>query len=102
MTTTLLAPSRPPRSSPVWGSSRSSSRRSSSGGIPVNSQRAENTDLALEIRGISKAYGRFPALTDVSLQAKDKEFLALLGPSGSGKTTLLRVLAGLEQPDAGE
>ena len=61
-----------------------------------------SSDLALEIKGISKAYGRFPALKDVSLQARDKEFLALLGPSGSGKTTLLRVLAGLEQPDAGE
>ncbi|MFC3070557.1 sulfate/molybdate ABC transporter ATP-binding protein [Phenylobacterium soli] len=62
----------------------------------------EATPLALEIRGIAKAYGRFPALKDVSLQARDKEFLALLGPSGSGKTTLLRVLAGLEEPDAGE
>ena len=60
------------------------------------------SDLALEIKGISKVYSRFPALKDVSLQAKDKEFLALLGPSGSGKTTLLRVLAGLETPDAGE
>ncbi|WP_293904566.1 sulfate/molybdate ABC transporter ATP-binding protein [Phenylobacterium sp.] len=58
--------------------------------------------MALEIKGVSKQYGRFPALKDVSLQAKDKEFLALLGPSGSGKTTLLRVLAGLEEPDAGE
>ncbi len=63
---------------------------------------AGSTDLALEIRGISKAYGRFPALKNVSLQAKEKEFLALLGPSGSGKTTLLRVLAGLEHPDEGE
>ncbi|WP_293386729.1 sulfate/molybdate ABC transporter ATP-binding protein [Phenylobacterium sp. RIFCSPHIGHO2_01_FULL_69_31] len=60
------------------------------------------TPTALEIKGISKAFGRFPALKQVSLQAKDKEFLALLGPSGSGKTTLLRVLAGLETPDAGE
>jgi sulfate transport system ATP-binding protein len=71
----------------------------------VNLPPAANTEaapLALEIRGISKAYGRFPALNDVSLQAHDKEFLALLGPSGSGKTTLLRVLAGLETPDAGE
>jgi sulfate transport system ATP-binding protein len=59
-------------------------------------------DQALEIRGLSKSFGRFPALNDVSLAAADKEFLALLGPSGSGKTTLLRVLAGLEQPDAGE
>jgi sulfate transport system ATP-binding protein len=68
-------------------------------------QPAVDTDASrhsLEIRGISKAYGRFPALKNVSLQARDKELLALLGPSGSGKTTLLRVLAGLETPDAGE
>jgi sulfate transport system ATP-binding protein len=60
------------------------------------------TDLSLEISGISKSFGRYPALKNVTLQARDKEFLALLGPSGSGKTTLLRVLAGLERPDAGE
>jgi sulfate transport system ATP-binding protein len=74
--------------------------------MPVNSQPTADTDakspLSLEISGISKSFGRFPALNDVSLQARDKEFLALLGPSGSGKTTLLRVLAGLERPDAGE
>ena len=57
---------------------------------------------ALEIRGLSKSFGRVAALNDVSFAAADKEFLALLGPSGSGKTTLLRVLAGLERPDAGE
>ncbi|WP_442958044.1 sulfate/molybdate ABC transporter ATP-binding protein [Phenylobacterium sp.] len=69
----------------------------------MNSQPAADTSaLSLEIRGVSKSFGRFPALKGVSLQARDKEFLALLGPSGSGKTTLLRVLAGLEQPDAGE
>ncbi|WP_374468900.1 sulfate/molybdate ABC transporter ATP-binding protein [Phenylobacterium sp.] len=69
----------------------------------MNFQPAADTNaLSLEIRGISKSFGRFPALKDVSLQARDKEFLALLGPSGSGKTTLLRVLAGLELPDAGE
>jgi sulfate/thiosulfate transport system ATP-binding protein len=74
--------------------------------MPVNSQPTADTDakspLSLEISGISKSFGRFPALNEVSLQARDKEFLALLGPSGSGKTTLLRVLAGLERPDAGE
>jgi sulfate transport system ATP-binding protein len=68
-------------------------------------QPAADTEVSrhsLEIRGVSKAYGRFPALKNVSLHARDKEFLALLGPSGSGKTTLLRVLAGLERPDEGE
>jgi len=72
----------------------------------VNSPTSANDEaasaLALEIKGISKSYGRYPALKDVSFAAADREFLALLGPSGSGKTTLLRVLAGLEQPDAGE
>jgi sulfate transport system ATP-binding protein len=58
--------------------------------------------MPLEIKSISKAFGRYPALKDVSLAAVDGEFLALLGPSGSGKTTLLRILAGLETPDAGE
>jgi len=57
---------------------------------------------ALEIKSVSKSFGRYPALHEVSLAARDREFLALLGPSGSGKTTLLRVLAGLEEPDSGE
>jgi sulfate transport system ATP-binding protein len=57
--------------------------------------------MPLEIKSISKAFGRYPALKDVTLTAADGEFLALLGPSGSGKTTLLRILAGLETPDAG-
>jgi sulfate transport system ATP-binding protein len=58
--------------------------------------------MPLEIKSLSKAFGRYPALNDVSLTAADGEFLALLGPSGSGKTTLLRILAGLETPDAGQ
>jgi len=58
--------------------------------------------MSLEISNVSKSFGRFPALNDVSLFAEDGEFLALLGPSGSGKTTLLRILAGLETPDQGK
>src|SRR5580765_2251439 len=104
MTMTSSAPLRQPASWPRSGSSPWSSRPPSNGAMPVNSPPHVDIDapLALEISGITKSFGRFPALKGVSLQARDKEFLALLGPSGSGKTTLLRVLAGLEQPDAGE
>ena len=57
--------------------------------------------MSLRVEGLSKRFGRVPALAGVSLAAAPGEFLALLGPSGSGKTTLLRILAGLEQPAAG-
>jgi sulfate/thiosulfate transport system ATP-binding protein len=52
--------------------------------------------------GIVKRFGAFTALEDVSLDVPAGSLTALLGPSGSGKSTLLRVIAGLEQPDAGE
>ena len=57
--------------------------------------------LSIKLDNISKSFGTYAALHDVSLEAKDGEFLALLGPSGSGKTTLLRIIAGLEFPDSG-
>jgi sulfate transport system ATP-binding protein len=52
--------------------------------------------------GIVKRFGDFTALDDVSVDVPAGSLTALLGPSGSGKSTLLRVIAGLEQPDAGE
>src|SRR5205085_2501153 len=52
---------------------------------------------------ITKTYpgGKTPAVDDVSLSIRDREFMVLLGPSGCGKTTLLRMIAGLEFPDSG-
>lgn len=50
---------------------------------------------------VSKRFGNFTAVDDVSIDIREGEFFALLGPSGCGKTTLLRMLAGLEVPSAG-
>jgi sulfate transport system ATP-binding protein len=57
--------------------------------------------MGITVQGVSKSFGRFVALEDVSLSVPDGGLTALLGPSGSGKSTLLRVIAGLEEPDAG-
>jgi len=58
--------------------------------------------VAIEIRNLSKTYGKVAALNRVNLLIEPGEFLVLLGPSGCGKTTLLRCIAGLETPDDGE
>ncbi|MBU2408659.1 MAG: ATP-binding cassette domain-containing protein, partial [Gammaproteobacteria bacterium] len=57
--------------------------------------------MSIEIRNVSKQFGAFRALRDVSLTVEAGELVALLGPSGCDKTTLLRIIAGLESPDAG-
>ncbi len=57
--------------------------------------------MSISARGISKKFGDFVALDDVSVEVETGSLTALLGPSGSGKSTLLRVIAGLERPDGG-
>src|SRR6478752_4439593 len=57
--------------------------------------------MSIEVRSVSKRFGSFRALDDVSLDVDGGSLTALLGPSGSGKSTLLRIIAGLEHPDVG-
>jgi sulfate transport system ATP-binding protein len=57
--------------------------------------------MGISIQGVTKRFGDFVALDDVSLDVPHGSLTALLGPSGSGKSTLLRIIAGLERPDAG-
>jgi sulfate transport system ATP-binding protein len=58
--------------------------------------------MSIRIAGVTKQFGPFRALDDVSLDVAQGSLTALLGPSGSGKTTLLRIIAGLEDADSGK
>jgi sulfate/thiosulfate transport system ATP-binding protein len=57
--------------------------------------------MRIDINAVSKHFGEFAALEDVTLEISEGSLTALLGPSGSGKSTLLRIVAGLETPDTG-
>lgn len=58
--------------------------------------------MAISVRHLVKSFGGYRAVDGVSFEIPAGELTALLGPSGSGKSTILRIIAGLEQPDAGE
>ncbi|MDD4871262.1 MAG: ABC transporter ATP-binding protein [Kiritimatiellae bacterium] len=62
----------------------------------------KDSSSSIEIREVSKKFGRVTALDKVSFSVKPGELFFVLGPSGCGKTTILRILAGLETPDSGE
>jgi len=61
---------------------------------------------AIEVTGVSKSFRRrgerLSVLNEISLEAVSGEFIAVIGPSGCGKSTMFNILAGLENPDAGE
>jgi sulfate transport system ATP-binding protein len=56
----------------------------------------------IEVRGLTKSFGGHLAANDISFTIEKGQLIGMLGPSGGGKTTVLRMLAGLEQPDAGD
>jgi len=60
------------------------------------------TDPILQVRGVSKSFGRVAANVDISFDVARGEILGLIGPNGAGKTTLFASIAGLETPDSGE
>jgi spermidine/putrescine transport system ATP-binding protein len=57
---------------------------------------------AISIRRVTKRFGDVTAVNDISIDIREGEFLTLLGPSGCGKTTTMRMVAGFEEPDAGD
>jgi putrescine transport system ATP-binding protein len=63
-------------------------------------QTANDTPI-IELRNVSKRFGQFTAVDDVSLEVRQGELFSILGGSGCGKTTLLRIMAGFEAPSAG-
>lgn len=63
--------------------------------------RPASRGLAIEVKGLSKAFGRTRVLCGLDLEVPWGQVLAVLGPNGSGKTTLIKVLATLTRPDAG-
>ena len=56
---------------------------------------------ALKLTGISKAFGKVPAVKDVSLEVRRNEVVGLICENGAGKSTLLKILTGIYQPDSG-
>lgn len=64
--------------------------------------RTSNNELAIEISGVTKRFGNFTAIDDLTLAVKYGEIFGLLGPNGSGKTTTINIVSGLSKPTSGQ
>ena len=93
-------PERPATAAPVHRPARLSQLQTERPGNGAASEK-EHAGVGISARNITKRFGNFLALDNVTIEAPHGELLALLGPSGSGKTTLLRIIAGLDSPDSG-
>ncbi|MGO4493430.1 ATP-binding cassette domain-containing protein, partial [Arthrobacter sp. 2YAF22_2] len=56
------------------------------------------TETAIELTGVTKRFGSFTAIDDLSLRVRRGEIFGLLGPNGSGKTTTINMISGLSRP----
>src|SRR4051794_10099785 len=63
---------------------------------------AQAEAVGLELRAVTRTFGKVTALKNLTLAVRDREFVTLLGPSGCGKTTLLRIIAGFDRPASGQ
>ena len=90
---------RPDRRLRCLGRARAAGPRDAARDEPDQAQ--GGSGMSIVVDSVSKRFGDFVALDDVSLEVRDGSLTALLGPSGGGKSTLLRVIAGLETPDTG-
>ena len=72
------------------------------GGATLANDGPRATEGSVELVDVTKRFADVVAVDDISLPVEPAEFLSLLGPSGCGKTTTLRMLAGFEEPTAGE
>jgi spermidine/putrescine transport system ATP-binding protein len=70
--------------------------------MSIQSREASGAETAVDLRGVTKRFGTFTAVDNLSLAIQEGEFFSLLGPSGCGKTTTLRMIAGFDLPSAGE
>jgi D-xylose transport system ATP-binding protein len=67
----------------------------------TNQEQCDARELVLSLRGISKNFGAVSALTDIDLDVRAGEVVALVGDNGAGKSTLVKILAGVHQPSSG-
>src|SRR5437763_9716769 len=67
-----------------------------------NSNSSSSNQVAIEINKLTKRFGNFTAVDDLSLVVKYGEIFGLLGPNGSGKTTTINIVSGLSKPTSGQ